>query len=67
MEHILSVVIAVVSGVAVFLLGELMQLYFLEPQHKYKELKSRVAYALSYYGNLYTNVIDLADGHLFSQ
>lgn len=63
MEHILSVVIAVVSGVAVFIIGELMQLYFLEPQHKYKELKSRVAYALSYYGNLYTNVIDLADGN----
>ena len=63
MEHILSVVIAVVSGVAVYLIGELMQLYFLEPQHKYKELKSRVAYALSYYANLYTNVIDIADGN----
>ena len=62
MEHILSVVIAVVSGVAVYIIGELMRLYFLEPQNKYKELKSRIAYALSYYGNLYTNVINLADG-----
>lgn len=50
----------VISGVLVYLLGEIVKEIWLDPSRHYKEIRGKVAYALSYYGNVYTDVIDLA-------
>ena len=55
-----TVLVTVISGVFVYILGEILQTVWIEPLQKYKQLKREVAWALSYYASVYTNVIDRA-------
>lgn len=55
-----TVLITVVSGVCVYIFGEILQTIWIEPLQKYKQLKRDIVWALSYYANVYTNVIDSA-------
>lgn len=51
----LETVLTVVSGVVVFILGQLIVQYFFRPAQRYKEIKSKIAYLLIYYANVYSN------------
>ena len=55
-----TVLVTVISGVLVYILGEILQTVWIEPLQKYKQLKREVSWALSYYANVYTNIIDRA-------
>lgn len=59
-EYIGSILVTVISGVLVFILGQILQSIWLEPLQRYKQLKKEVAFLLSYRANVYTNIIDLA-------
>ena len=50
-ESVVTVVIAVVSGVLVFLLGEIINEIWLKPLQKYKEIKQTIAFDLVYYAD----------------
>lgn len=60
-DGIVSIIVTVISGVLVFIIGQILTSIWLTPLRQYKELKKEVVYKLSYYANLYSNVIDLAD------
>ena len=47
--------LTVISGVLVFLFGQLFNEYFLKPIQKYKNLRAQIAYALTYYAMYYSN------------
>ena len=55
---VLSTFLTVVSGVLVFVLGQLFNEYFLKPIQNYKEIKSKIAYNLTFYANLYMNPVE---------
>lgn len=48
----------VISGVIVFIAGQLFIEYFLNPIQEYKKLKSKIAYSLVYNANRYNNPIE---------
>lgn len=50
----------IVSGVIVFVICEYLKEIWLSPLQEYKKLKQRISYALTYYANVYCNVIDPA-------
>ena len=50
----------IVSGVLVYIIGELLQTIWLSPLQKYKRIKHDVAVALSYHARVYVNVVDIA-------
>lgn len=54
----MEVLYTVVSGVAVYVLGELFNEYYLKPVQKYKELKAKIAYELVLYSCYYSNPIN---------
>ena len=60
-DGIVSIIVTVISGVLVFIIGQILTSIWLTPLQQYKELKKEVVYKLSYYANLYSNAIDLAD------
>ena len=60
-DGIVSIIVTVISGVLVFIIGQILINIWLTPLRQYKELKKEVVYKLSYYANLYSNVIDLSD------
>ena len=60
-DGIVSIIVTVISGVLVFIIGQILTNIWLTLLRQYKELKKEVVYKLSYYANLYSNVIDLAD------
>lgn len=45
----------VISGVLVFIASQLFIEYFLKPIQEYKKLRSKIAYELTLYANLYMN------------
>lgn len=47
----------VVSGVLVFILGQLFLELIIKPLQKYKEIKSEIAFSLVYYADLYYNPV----------
>lgn len=57
----LTVVSGVIVGVLVFIVGQILTSIWLKPLQQYKDLKKETVYKLTYYANLYSNVIDLAD------
>ena len=59
-EGITSIFIAVVSGVLVFIIGEVLRDIWLMPLQEYKSLKSKISFALTYYAMYYANPIDSA-------
>jgi hypothetical protein len=60
-DGIVSIIVTVISGVLVFIIGQILTSIWLTPLQQYKELKKEVVYKLSYYANLYSNAIVLAD------
>ena len=53
----MDLIIAVISGVSVFILSQLFIEFILRPLQEYKVLKGRIAKYLILYANLYTNPI----------
>lgn len=49
--------LTVISGVLVFIAGQLFNEYFLKPIQDYKKLRAKIAYALTLYAYLYMNPI----------
>lgn len=49
--------LTVVSGVLVFVAGQLFNEYFLKPINDYKKLRSKIAYSLTLYAYLYMNPV----------
>jgi len=61
MDSLLSIVITVVSGVLVYIAGEILQTIWLTPLQKFKDLKNEVAITLTFYARVYTNIVDAAN------
>ncbi len=51
MEECSSVVITVISGVLVYLIGEVLNEVWLKPLQQYKELKQKIASDIIFYGD----------------
>lgn len=60
-NSVLAMVFTIVSGVLVFVICEYMKEIWLYPLQEYKKLKQKVSYVLTYYANIYCNVIDRAN------
>lgn len=58
-NYVLPTLVTVVSGVLVYLLGELLNTIWLKPLHDFKDIKSRIAKHLVFYANVYTNVLEI--------
>lgn len=52
-----NMILTVISGVLVFILGQLFIEYFLKPIQEYKKLRAKIAFSLTYYANLYGNPV----------
>lgn len=52
-----NMMLTVLSGVLVFILGQLFNEYFLKPIQEYKKLRAKISYCLVYYANMYMNPI----------
>jgi len=48
-----TVFLTVVSGVFVFVVGQIFMEYVLKPRRRYQELRARAAYHLTFYANRY--------------
>lgn len=51
----MEVFMTVISGVVVYILSQLFDEYVLHSIQEYKELRAKIAYALVYYANAYSN------------
>lgn len=60
MKSISSIIITVISGVLVYIIGQILKEIWLTPLQEYKKLKSKISFSLSYYAQYYSNVVDLA-------
>lgn len=60
MSYLITCVLTIVSGVLVYIIGEIVQTIWLHPLQKYKEIKHDIAVSLSFYARIYTNVVDPA-------
>ena len=58
-KYVLPTLITVLSGVFVYLLGELLNTIWLKPLHDFKGIKSEIAKNLVFYSNVYTNVLGI--------
>ena len=58
MDSILAIVITVVSGVLVFIIGEILNTIWLKPLYEFKTIKSKIAYELSYDAGKICNVLN---------
>lgn len=57
-SDLLNMVLTIVSGVFVFIIGQLFIEYFLKPIQDYKKLRANIASALTYYADLYLNPVE---------
>lgn len=57
----MSTFATIISGVIVYIICQYFYTVWLLPLQKYKEIKSRIVFALSYYANIYTNTINLSN------
>lgn len=48
-ENVWAIIITVVSGVLVYIIGEILQTVWLAPLQKFKSIKHDVSVALTYY------------------
>ena len=60
-NYVLPTLITVISGVLVYLLGELLNTVWLKPLWDFKNIKSEIAKHLVFYANVYTNVLDYSE------
>ena len=54
-----EIFLTVISGVLVFVLGQLFNEYFLKPIQAYKQLRAKIAYNLTLYAHFYMNPIKI--------
>lgn len=54
----LEVFMTVISGVLVYAMSQLFNEYFLKPIQDYKNLRSKIAYSLTLYTNLFMNPVN---------
>lgn len=59
-DGIVSIIVTVISGVLVFIIGQILTNIWLTPLRQYKELKKIIVFKLTYYANQYSNTMDLA-------
>lgn len=59
-DGIVSIIVTVISGVLVFIIGQILTNIWLTPLRQYKELKKNIVFKLTYYANQYSNTMDLA-------
>ena len=61
LKHIVcsTTFLTVISGVLVFVIGQLFNEYFLKPIQDYKNLRAKISYSLTLYANLYMNPVEL--------
>ncbi len=55
MDYFLSVFGTIISGVLVFVLGQIFIEFFLGPKKEFNELRGKISRALVYYANVYSN------------
>ena len=58
LPEISSIIVTVVSGVLVFILGEILRDIWLTPLLQYKSVKQEISYTISYYACYFCNPID---------
>ena len=66
-QSLLTCVITVISGVLVFIIGQYLLTIWVQPLQKYKELKQKISYSLTYYARYYNNVLDNAHRSLLEE
>lgn len=66
-QSLLTCVITVISGVLVFIIGQYLLTIWVQPLQKYKEIRQKISYSLTYYAQYYSNVIDNAHGSLLEE
>ena len=54
-----EIFLTVISGVLVFVLGQLFNEYFLKPIQSYKQLRAKIAYNLTLYAHFYMNPLKI--------
>lgn len=57
LSSMLTCLITVISGVLVFIIGQYLLTTWVQPLQKYKELKQKISYSLTYYAQYYSNVL----------
>lgn len=63
MSEVLELAIAFAVPVAVYCFEEFLKILCITPFKEYRKLKGDISYSLTYYANMYNNVIDLADNN----
>ena len=53
---LITCLITIVSGVIVFIFGQFLFSLWIQPLQKYKEIRQKIAYSLTYYAQYYSNV-----------
>ena len=62
-NYVLPMLITILSGVLVYMLGELLNTIWLNPLQEYKNIKSNIAKKLVFYANVYSNVSNLENSN----
>jgi len=57
-EIILTSLLTVVSGVIVYIVGEILHTTWIKPLQEYKEIKSKIVTLLTFYARDYVNIVD---------
>lgn len=60
-EPIITALLTVVTGVAVYICGEILHTIWIKPLQEYKQLKSKIVTLLTYYARDYCNIVDLVN------
>ena len=58
LSSLTTCLITIVSGVVVFIIGQYLFSMWILPLQKYKELRQKISFCLTYYAQYYSNVID---------
>lgn len=56
LSSLTTCLITIISGVVVFIIGQYLFSMWIQPLQKYKELRQKISYCLTYYAQYYSNV-----------
>ena len=59
----MDTILAIISGVVVYILGQVLQEIWLFPLQQYKKLKSDISFNLMYYSKVFTKIISENDNN----
>ena len=59
MSQLITVLLTVVSGVLVFVVGQIVLECYIKPLQEYHKIKSEIGFLLLYYANVFMNPIDI--------